>query len=92
MVLDMKYDESLYIPEERSFSSIIRSGGKVKIAWNRGKKPQNPEEKKRSAICRFPKLIYVDQQKAITLSIHLYKQLSDQLKETKLILGDIKIT
>ena len=36
MVLDMKYDESLYMPEDLSFSSIIRSWGKVKIAWNRG--------------------------------------------------------
>ncbi|GAB2215675.1 hypothetical protein Droror1_Dr00020070 [Drosera rotundifolia] len=39
----MKYDESLYIPDDLSFSSIIRSGGNVKMAWNNGKKPQNPE-------------------------------------------------
>lgn len=45
VVLEMKYDESLYIPEDLSFSRIIRSFGKVLMACNRGKKPQKLEEK-----------------------------------------------
>lgn len=32
VVLAMKYDDSLYIPEDLSFSSINLSRGKVKIA------------------------------------------------------------
>lgn len=35
-ILDTKYEESRYMPEDRSFSSIVLSVGNVKIAWKRG--------------------------------------------------------
>lgn len=53
VVRAMKYEESRYIPEDLSFMSIDRSCGNVKIAWKRGKNPQNPAWKKRSPICAF---------------------------------------
>lgn len=42
-VMAMKYEESLYIPEDLSFISIARSWGKVKMASNTENMPQNDE-------------------------------------------------